>query len=186
MTYHDLGAVDLHSSSVAFSAVPMLRNGPEAEVSEESGPEAVPEAAEVAADGGSVETGVDAGEEDDEVFGDEIRDGLVVRGEELAFGGFPGGGQCLIHAAASLEVFWAHPGNACMACHLPDQLSVGKLDDAHNPLSFKRLQCELSQFANSAGGYPQRTLTRCTHFPEEPDFQRFLISFHGFHLGAAL
>ena len=42
-------------------------------------------------DGGGVEAGVDAGEEDDEVFGGEIRDGLVARGEELGFGGFPGG-----------------------------------------------------------------------------------------------
>ena len=40
----------------------------------EGGPEAVAGAAEVAADGGGVEAGVDAGEEDDEVFGDEIRD----------------------------------------------------------------------------------------------------------------
>ena len=69
----------------------------------EGGPEAVAGAAEVAADGGGVEAGVDAGEEDDEVFGDEIRDALVVRGEELGFGGFPGGGQCPIHRAASLE-----------------------------------------------------------------------------------
>ena len=69
----------------------------------EGGPEAVARTAEVATDGGGVEPGVDAGEEDDEVFGGEIRDGLVVRGEELGFGGFPGGGQCPIHAAASLE-----------------------------------------------------------------------------------
>ena len=67
------------------------------------GPEAIARAAEVAADGGGVEAGVDAGEEDDEVFGGEIRDELVVRGEELGFGGFPGGGQCPIHRAASLE-----------------------------------------------------------------------------------
>jgi hypothetical protein len=40
----------------------------------EGGPEAVAGAAEVAADGGGVEPRVDAGEEDDEVFGDEIRD----------------------------------------------------------------------------------------------------------------
>ena len=66
------------------------------------GPEAIAGASEVAADGGCVKAGVDAGEEDDEVFGDEIRDGLAVRGEELCFGGFPGGGQCPIHTAASL------------------------------------------------------------------------------------
>jgi hypothetical protein len=69
----------------------------------EGGPEAVPGTAEVAADGGGVEAGVDAGEEDDEVFGGKIRDYLVARGEELGFGGFPGGGQCPIHSAASLE-----------------------------------------------------------------------------------
>ena len=60
----------------------------------EGGPEAVAGAAEVAADGGGVEAGVDPGEEDDEVFGDEIRDELVARGEELGLGGFPGSGQC--------------------------------------------------------------------------------------------
>ena len=56
----------------------------------------------MAADGGGVEAGIDAGEEDDEVFGDEIRDALVVRGEELGFGGFPRSGQCPIHRAAPL------------------------------------------------------------------------------------
>jgi hypothetical protein len=69
----------------------------------EGRPEAVTGAAEVAADGGGVEAGVDAGEEDDEIFGGKIRDELVVRGEELGFGGFPGGGQCPIHTAGSLE-----------------------------------------------------------------------------------
>ncbi len=69
----------------------------------EGGPEAVAWAAEVAADGGGVEARVDAGEEDDEVLGDEIWDELVVRGEKLGFGGFPGGGQCPIHRAAALE-----------------------------------------------------------------------------------
>ncbi|HEX4056567.1 MAG TPA: hypothetical protein VHX86_20080 [Tepidisphaeraceae bacterium] len=59
------------------------------------GPEAIARAAEVAADGGGVEAGIDAGEEDDEVFGDEIRDDLVVRGEDLRFTGFPGSGQWL-------------------------------------------------------------------------------------------
>lgn len=57
----------------------------------ESRPEAVTRAAEMVADGGGVESGVDAGEEDDEVFGGEIWDEFVVRGEELGFGGFPGG-----------------------------------------------------------------------------------------------
>lgn len=62
-------------------------------------PEAVAGAAEVVADGGGVEPGVDACEEDDEVFCDKIRDDHVVRGEELDFGGFPRGGQRPIHSA---------------------------------------------------------------------------------------
>ena len=69
----------------------------------EGGPEAVAGAAEMVADGGGVEAGVDAGEEDDEVFGGKIRDDPVVRGEEIGFGGFPGGGQYPIHSAAPLE-----------------------------------------------------------------------------------
>ena len=69
----------------------------------EGRPETVAGATEVAADRGGVEAGVDAGEEDDEVFGDQIRDELVMRSEDLGLGGFPGGGQCAIHWAASLE-----------------------------------------------------------------------------------
>ena len=67
----------------------------------QGGPEAVAGAAEVAADRGSVEAGVDPGEEDDEVFGDEIRDELIVRGDELGFGGFPRSRQCAIHRVES-------------------------------------------------------------------------------------
>ena len=62
----------------------------------EGGPEAVAGAAEVVADGRGVEAGIDADEEDDEVFGSKIRDDPVVRGQELGFGGLPGGGQCPI------------------------------------------------------------------------------------------
>ena len=69
----------------------------------EGGPEAVAGAAEMVADGGGVEAGVDAGEEDDEVFGGKIRDDPVARGEKLGLGGFPGRGQCPIHRAASPE-----------------------------------------------------------------------------------
>jgi hypothetical protein len=69
----------------------------------EGGPEAIAGAAEVMTDGGGVEAGIDAGEEDDKVFCDEIRDELVVRGEKLGFGGFPGCGQCSIHRAAALK-----------------------------------------------------------------------------------
>jgi len=64
-------------------------------------PEAIARAAKVAADGGGVEAGVDAREEDDEIFRREIRDDLVARGEDLAFAGFPGSGQCPMHRAAS-------------------------------------------------------------------------------------
>ena len=56
------------------------------------GPESVAGAAEVSADGGGVEAGVDAGEEDDEVFGREVRDEFVMRGQDLGFRGFPGSG----------------------------------------------------------------------------------------------
>ena len=69
----------------------------------EGRPEAVAGAAEVAANGRGVETGVDAREEDDEVFGGEIRDELAVRGQELGFGRSPGDGQCPIHRAASIK-----------------------------------------------------------------------------------
>jgi hypothetical protein len=58
-----------------------------------SGPEAVTGAPEVVADGGGVESRVNACENDDEVFGGEIRDNLLARGEELSFGGFPRSGR---------------------------------------------------------------------------------------------
>ena len=47
-------------------------------------------------------------------LGDEIRDELVVRGEELGFGGFPGGGQCPIHNAhVNPSTHWArHAGGS--------------------------------------------------------------------------
>ena len=63
------------------------------------GPEAITRAAEVVADGGGVEAGVDAREEDDEIFGCEIWDELVARGEDLGFAGFPGSDQCPMHRA---------------------------------------------------------------------------------------
>ena len=47
----------------------------------------------MSADGGGVEAGIDAGEEDDKIFGDEIGNGFITRGEELGFGGFPGSGN---------------------------------------------------------------------------------------------
>ena len=65
------------------------------------GPEAIARAAEMVADGGGVEAGVDAHEQHDKVFGREIRDELVARGEDLGFAGLPGSDQCPMHRAAS-------------------------------------------------------------------------------------
>ena len=59
----------------------------------ECGPEAVAGAAEVAADRGGVEARVDAGKEDDQVVGDEIRDGLVGAARSWALVGFQGVGN---------------------------------------------------------------------------------------------
>ncbi|MGH7194771.1 MAG: hypothetical protein ACREJM_14725, partial [Candidatus Saccharimonadales bacterium] len=67
------------------------------------GPEAIARATEVVADGGRVEAGVNAREEDDEVFGREIRDKLVARRKDLGFAGFPWGIQCPMHRAASSQ-----------------------------------------------------------------------------------
>jgi hypothetical protein len=72
------------------------------------GPEAIARAAEVVADGGGVEAGVDAHEEDNEVFGREIRDALVACGKDLGFAGFPGSDQCLMHRAASSKAICGH------------------------------------------------------------------------------
>ena len=57
------------------------------------GPEAVAGAAEVAADRGGVEAGVDAGEEDDEVFGGEIRYAPLCAARSWALVGFQGVGN---------------------------------------------------------------------------------------------
>ena len=65
----------------------------------EGRPETVAGAAEVAAERGGVEAGVDAGEKHNEVFGDQVRHAPVVRGHELGLGGFPGSGRCGIHGA---------------------------------------------------------------------------------------
>lgn len=55
-------------------------------------PEAVARAAEVVADGGRVQTRVDAREQDDEVLSGKIWNELVVCREELGLGGLPGSG----------------------------------------------------------------------------------------------
>ena len=54
----------------------------------------------MATDGGGIETGVDAGEEDDEIFRDEILNALIFRGKELFFGRFPRGDRGPFHGAA--------------------------------------------------------------------------------------
>jgi hypothetical protein len=53
------------------------------------GPEAIAGAAEVTADRGGVEAGVDAGKENHEVFGDEVRDALAACRKELGLRGVP-------------------------------------------------------------------------------------------------
>ena len=99
--FDDVGDAELEIEKEGFFKGGEKARGEAAGV--EGGPEAVAGAAEVVANGGGVEAGVDAGEEDDEVLGDKIRDELVASGEELGFGGFPGGEQCPIHSAASLK-----------------------------------------------------------------------------------
>jgi hypothetical protein len=97
---------DVGDAEVELKKKGILKGGEEARgesAAVKSAPEAIARAAEVAADGGGVEAGVDAREEDDEVFGRDIRDVLVARGEDLGFAGFPGCDQCPIHRAASLK-----------------------------------------------------------------------------------
>jgi len=67
----------------------------------QGGPEAIARAAKVVSDGGGVEAGVNAREEDNEVFGREIRDGHVARRKDLGFAGFPGGDQFPMHRVDS-------------------------------------------------------------------------------------
>jgi hypothetical protein len=95
----DVGDAELEFKKKGFFKGGEETRGESAAV--QGGPEAIARAAEVAADGGGVEAGVDAHEEDDEVFGREIRDEFVARGEDLGFAGFPGSDQCPIHRAAS-------------------------------------------------------------------------------------
>ena len=75
----------------------------------EGRPEAVAGAAEVPADSRGVQPGVDAGEEDDEVLGDKIRDDLVVRGEDLGFGGFPRCRQLCLGLVTHLRTLGTNP-----------------------------------------------------------------------------
>ena len=56
-------------------------------------PEAVAGAGEMVADGGGVEAGIDADEEDIEIGADDVGDGFGVGGLELGFGRFPGCGH---------------------------------------------------------------------------------------------
>ena len=59
----------------------------------EGGPEAVAGAAEVVADGGGVEAGVDAGEEDDEVLATRSGTSLLCAARSWALVGFQGVGN---------------------------------------------------------------------------------------------
>jgi hypothetical protein len=67
----------------------------------EGGPESVAGPAEMAADGGGVKTWVDAGEKNDKIFGDQIGNNLIARGQDLDLGGFPWSDQRAMHKAAS-------------------------------------------------------------------------------------
>jgi hypothetical protein len=71
----------------------------------QGGPEAVAGPAEVAADGGGVEARVDASEEDDEIFGDEIGDALILRRGQLGLGGFPGSERGSLHRDSFTNYF---------------------------------------------------------------------------------
>jgi len=59
----------------------------------QGGPEPVAGPAKVPADGRSVKTGIDAREQNNEVFGKQIRNALVARGQKLRLGRFPGRGR---------------------------------------------------------------------------------------------
>ena len=64
-------------------------------------PEPIARPAEMVADGRGVEAGIDAREENDEVFGGNIWNDLIAGRENLSLAGFPGNGQFSIHGAAS-------------------------------------------------------------------------------------
>jgi hypothetical protein len=72
------------------------------------GPEAIAGAAEVAANRGGVEAGVNAGKENHEVFGDEVRDALASCREELGLRGFPGSWYDPILHSLSTPTFKLH------------------------------------------------------------------------------
>jgi len=103
------------------------------------GPKAVAGAAEVAPDGGGVEAGVDAHEEDNKVFGHQIRDQFVARGEELGFSGFPCSRQGPIH------IIFSAPFVSFVACPEPRWLGIEgcfswpALSDAEECLSWPAL-----------------------------------------------
>ena len=73
-------------------------------------PEPVARPAEVATNGGCVEAGINAREQDNEVLGHKIRHTFGVCGQELGFGRFPGCRQCPIHKTASEGIFWQSEG----------------------------------------------------------------------------
>jgi hypothetical protein len=110
----------------------------------EGGPEAVAGAAEVPADGGRVEPGVDPGEEHDEVLGNKIRHPFIARSEELGRGRFPGGGQFPFQKGASnlakatqlAKRSVSEPGNHAMPHRHPRHRSPARRPAAGN-------QCDL-------------------------------------------
>ena len=96
---NDVGNAELEVEKKGF-----LKRGEEARsesAAVQGGPKAISRAAEVSADGGGIEAGVDARKEHDEVFGGEIRYALVTRCEDLGFARLPGSNRCPIHMAAS-------------------------------------------------------------------------------------
>ena len=100
--FDDVGDAELEVKKKGF-----FKGGEEARgesTAVKGGPEAIARAAEVVADGGGVEAGVDTHEEDDEVFACEIRDELVARGEDLGFAGFPGSDQCPMLTEEAVEI----------------------------------------------------------------------------------
>ena len=60
---------------------------------EERGPEAIARPAEMMADGGGVEAGIDADEQHLQVWRDQIRHRLARGGDQIGFGGFLGSGR---------------------------------------------------------------------------------------------
>ena len=161
---------DVGEAEVEVKKKGILKGGEEARgesAAVKSAPEAIARAAEVAADGGGVEAGVDAREEDDEVFGRDIRDVLVARGEDLGFAGFPGCDQCPIHRAASSKGIFRQPEDCTEATHLGKHRFVR--EDNHLRAGKNRGLCpdsDPSQFVRISLGIPEIRSSGKTGFPQ--------------------